>query len=390
MQMKNFTDFTEFRGYDLTARKSRIKKCMELIPPETPEDIPVLAQTPCYFGFGNKRRSASYWENPAEMLNFQQDGFEAHLKKVDDDTVPYFMPWFGTGVLASAFGCKIKPATGDGDDPGVISTIIETVKDIAKLKHPDPHNDGYMPKVLQFMEYAAYHGEIPVGYTDLNSPLCTAAQICGYDKLFYWMYDESEAVHDLMSLICENFIKWAEVQREITGEPFGCSNGLQGVWTPKGGIWLSDDDLVSIGTDLYAEFVLPYYSNIFERFGGGHLHYCGNGTHQLKNIKNMRGITAINNSPMGNDNAFAKLCKTVNGELAIEIQDAAPNDPEVYYKNLFSGLDNMTGIIVATFVEDNLAMDNNGQTIYVNRDPFNAANGVVKAVRNAAASVMGL
>jgi len=305
-------------------------------------------------------------------------------------SVPYFMPWFGTGVLASAFGCKIKPAVGDGDDPGVISVAIESVTDIAKLKRPDPNKDGYMPKVLKFMEYAARCGEIPVGYTDLNSPLSTAAQMCGYDKLFYWMYDEPEAVRDLMSFICESFIQWVEVQKEITGEPFGRSNGLQGVWTSKGGVWLSDDDLVSINAELYAEFVLPYYSGIFERFGGGHLHYCGNGTHQLGNIKNMRGVTAMNNSPMGNAAAFAKLCKAASGKLAVEIQDAAPNEPYVYYKNLFSGIDAMTGIIIATFVEDNLAMDNSGQTIYVNRDPFKAANDVVKAAREAAASVMEL
>jgi len=80
-------DFTNFRGYDLTARKTKIKKAMDLIPPETPEDIPVLAHTPCYFGFGNKKRPQSYWEEPAEMLKFQQDGYESHLKNVADDTV---------------------------------------------------------------------------------------------------------------------------------------------------------------------------------------------------------------------------------------------------------------------------------------------------------------
>ncbi|MCL2812975.1 MAG: hypothetical protein FWD23_00085 [Oscillospiraceae bacterium] len=381
-------NFTSFRGFDLTARKSKIKRTMDLIPPKTPGDIPVLAQTPCFFGFGNNRRPKAYWEDPAEMLKFQQDGFEQHLKYVDDDTVPYFMPWFGTGVLASAFGCRIRPATGDGDDPGVVSTVIENVGDIAKLKRPDPHGSGYMPKVLEFMEYAALRGDIPVGYTDLNSPLSTAAQLCGYDRLFYWMYDEPEAVRDLMSLICESFAKWVEVQKEITGEPFGCSNGLQGVWTPKGGVWLSDDDLVSVSGGLYAEFVLPCYSDIFERFGGGHLHYCGNGTHQLENIKNMRGVTAVNNSPMGNNTAFAKLCEAARGKLTVEIQDAAPADPETYYKNLFSEIGDMTGIMVATFVEDNLAMDNYGQTIYVKRDPFKAANDIVKAVRGAAASVM--
>jgi len=42
------------------------------------------------------------------MLNYQADGYERHLRGVQDDYVPYFMPWYGTGVLASAFGCQIR------------------------------------------------------------------------------------------------------------------------------------------------------------------------------------------------------------------------------------------------------------------------------------------
>ena len=108
-------DFSEFRGFDLRERKEKIKKAMDLVPPETAEDIPVIAHVPCYFGFGNHPRPREYWEDPAVMLAFQQDGYERHLELVDDDTVPYFMPWFGTGVLASGVGCQLREATGQGN-----------------------------------------------------------------------------------------------------------------------------------------------------------------------------------------------------------------------------------------------------------------------------------
>ena len=197
--------FTSFRGFDLTARKQKIENTMNHIPPKTPEDVPVMAITPCYFGFGNALRDLAYWQDPAVMLRFQQDGFEAHLNTVNDDAVPYFMPWFGTGVLASAFGCEVKMPTGNGDDPGISSSVVNTPGDIARLKRPDFERDGQMPTVLRFMEYAVKHGEMPVGLTDMNSPLCTAAQLCGYDNLFVWMYEEPNAIHDLMALICESF-----------------------------------------------------------------------------------------------------------------------------------------------------------------------------------------
>ncbi|MBQ8507624.1 MAG: hypothetical protein IJ466_09380 [Clostridia bacterium] len=380
--------FDSFRGFDLRPRQERIRRAMNLIPPRSADDIPVIAHTPCYFGFGCKRMPEAYWQDPAVMLAFQQDGYEQHLKTVNDDVVPYFMPWFGTGVLASAFGCPMREAGGNGDDPAVLGVAISEPEDVAKLKKPDPFRDGWMPRVIRFMEYAARHGEMPVGPTDLNSPLCTAAQLVGYDKLFYWMYDEENAVDDLMSLITETFIDWVRLQKEITGEAIDMSNGLQGVWTPRGGVWLSDDDLVSVGPELYERFVLPHYQRIFAEFGGGHLHYCGVGTHQIENILKIPQLTAVNNSAMGNAEAFTRLAQALSGKLAIEIQDVAPVTPDSYYEKIFANIHDFTGIMVATFVEDDLGMDDAGRTIAVSRPAVENANQVVRAVRAAAAKCM--
>ena len=374
-------DFTSFRGVDLRPRKEKIRRAMNLIAPQSGEDIPVIAHVPCYFGFGNDPRPREYWSDPAVMLTFQQDGYEKHLKRVDDDTVPYFMPWFGTGVLASGFGVKIREATGNSDDPTVIGQCVHTVEEIAKLRMPNPEKDGWMPRVLEFMDYGVRYSEMPVGLTDLNSPLCTAAQICGYDNLFCWMYEEPEAVHDLMAMICEAFTKWVKLQREICKEDPGQAHGLQGVYTPRGGVWMSDDDLVSVGAGLYEEFVLPYYKDIFQTFGGGHLHWCGDGRHQIPNILKMDGVTAVNNSSMGRFDIFQTTYKALCGKLAYEIQDTAPLNPDTFYANLFGGLDDMRGIIIATFVQDRLGMDDHSDTVDTDVDPYVRANAVVKAVR---------
>lgn len=319
-------DFSTFRGFDLRERKRKIENAMSLIPPRRAEDIPIITQTPCFFGFGSNPRPREYWEDPAVMLAFQQDGYEAHLRHVQDDAVPYFMPWFGTGVVASAFGCKMQEATGNGDDPAVAEPAVRTIQDLARLKLPDPESDGWMPRVLRFMEYGVRHGEMPVGATDLNSPLCTAAQICGYDKLFCWMYEEPEAVHDLMDMVCEAFTGWVKLQREICGETHGQSHGLIGGYCPGAGVWVSDDDMVSLSPPLYREFVAPRYQKIFETFGGGLLHWCGVGNHQIENILSIRGLTVINNSPMGKYAAFHDLVSAFSGKAAIQIQDEAPLD----------------------------------------------------------------
>jgi len=373
---------TGWRNFDLSKRVHNIEKAFNKEKISAPEEFCIIANTPCYFGFGNNKRPKAYWEDPALMVKFQEDAFVSHLSQVDDDTMPYFMPWFGTGVLASAFGCTVREATGDGDDPAVHGYCIHSVADIARLKMPDPYRDGQMPKVLKFIDYARSHSDLPIGLTDMNSPLSTMMQLCG-ENAYYWMYDEPQAIHDLMEMITESFIRWVKVQKQHTGHDLDETGGLQGVTSPKGvGVWVSDDDLVTMTPALYEEFVVPYYSRLFTEFGGGHLHYCGNGNHQTPNILKIKGVRAINNSPMGKADVFAELVKTAGcGKLTIEIQDGAPVDIEGYYPLLFEGLDDIRGLMLATFIEDNLGMDNAGNTVIVRRDAIADAKRLVKTVR---------
>lgn len=377
------SEIREWRGFDIAKRCAKIERAFKLEKVTKPEDVPLIINTPCYFGFGNNPMPVDYWTNPASMVRYQEKGFEKHLALVDDDTVPYFMPWFGTGVIASSFGCKIKEASGFGDDPGVISTCINSVEDIAKLKLPNAESDGLMPIVLKFIDYARDNSDLPIGLTDMNSPLCTAAQMVGYENLFIWMYEEPEAIHELFDKITETFIKWVKVQKEHSGEPIDSSNGLQGLWSPKGvGVWVSDDDLVSLSPELYKKFVVPSNSEIFEAFGGGTVHFCGRGIHQIDNLLNTRNIKAVNNSPMGDFETFGKLTRGLGGRMSIIIQDAAPIDVENYYPKLFSKVEDLRGIILATFVEDTIGLTNEGGSRVVDWDPIDTSNRIVRTIRS--------
>lgn len=375
-----------WRGFDLSKRKEKIRRAFERAPLTDAEMMPIVIGTPCYFGFGSKPRPREYWEDPKVMVDFQESAYEAHLAQIHDDFVPYFMPWFGTGVLASAFGSKIKPATGDGDDPAVPNIAINSVTDIARLRLPDPYSSGWMPKVVEFIEYAKQHSDLPIGLTDMNSPLSTACQLCGYENFFIWMYEEPEAVKDLMAIITEALIQWTRLQKQLAGEPMDSSSGLQGLWSPAAGIWLSDDDLVTIGPEQYEEFIVPHYSRIFTEFGGGILHFCGKGLHQADNILKIENVRAVNNSPMGQYDVFTRFVDKVgHGKLSIVIQDGVPEDMERYYTRLFENISDFRGFLFATFLLDDYAVDEVGGLVPVKRDPVQTANDFVRIVRECVA-----
>jgi 5-methyltetrahydrofolate--homocysteine methyltransferase len=375
------TPFTHWRGFDLRPRIEKIQSAFNRTPVTSADQVPILVNTPCYFSFGSQDKPVDYYTNPASMLAYQANGYEKHLQLVNDDYVPYFMPWYGTGILASGFGARIRVPDDPADDPAVAEPCIKSPSDVARLKLPDPNRDGWMPRVLDTIDFAVLNGDLPVGLTDMQGPLDTIGLMCGQAQLYKWMYSEPRMVHDLFDIVTDAFIHWVKIQKEHIGEPLERSNGLQGAFSPGCGVWESDDDLVLIGSDLYHEFVVPSVSRIFETFGGGSLHFCGNGGQNIDNLKQIKALRVINNSPLGKFDAFTHLVKSMDHQVTIQIQDASPVDMENYYAHLFADLDDFRGIMLATFVMDNTGMDNQGGYIPAKWDPFDTANRIVTSVR---------
>ncbi len=98
------------------------------------------------------------------MTHFQEQTYYDQVKSIDDDFVPYLMPWFGTIVAASAFGCEIEfPYKADpAANPRYYPVV--THEDVENLELIDPEKDGLMPEVLSFLRYMQDNSFLPVGY----------------------------------------------------------------------------------------------------------------------------------------------------------------------------------------------------------------------------------
>ena len=60
------------------------------------------------FGLDPETLPDDYVTDPAVMINLQERTYYDQVKEIDDDFVPYLMPWYGTIVTASALGCQIE------------------------------------------------------------------------------------------------------------------------------------------------------------------------------------------------------------------------------------------------------------------------------------------
>ena len=324
---------------------------------------PVVIVDTNYWTFGDlpDEIPSDYYTEPSSAFKYQMDKIERHFTNIPEDVyIPFLHPWYGTGVLASAFGikliCNLKA------DPAVDIPQMQYPEELDLLTSPVPGESGAMPIVIKMMDYFLAHSDLPVGFTDCQGPLTTAFQIAGYDKMCYWMYEDPDRIHKFMTLVTDSLIAWVSFQKKYSRQSLTGGSYPLSIKMPEGygGVWMSDDDSVIISGDLYNEFVRPYNEKFLAAFGGGCIHYCGNSTQNIENYCNTRGLTALNNFNLDDLESAAKIRKALRDKGIVYMAcDFVPNDNrmEDYYRELNKAMDGPEGLIVCAYPAPAIALE---------------------------------
>ncbi len=338
-----------------------------------------------YWTFGDRADAIpdDYYTDPESAFRYQMERIERHFHVFPSDAyIPFLHPWYGTGVLASAFGVKI--IINPKADPAVDISTMKDPEEIDALPVPVPGESGAMAIVTRMMDHFLARGDLPVGITDCQGPLATAFQIAGYDKFCYWMQDDPNRVHKLMDLISDALIAWVKFQKKRCGQSLTGGSWPLGVKLPAGfgGVWLSDDDSVIMGPELYGEFVKPYIEKILAPFGGGCVHYCGSSVQNIENYCDTKGITAISNFTLDDIDAAAKTRRALREKgIVFMASDFIPSDERMddYYRELHKAMDGPEGVIVCPYIAPAIALDH-GKYEAIDRDRDLLAKDTYKAI----------
>jgi uroporphyrinogen-III decarboxylase len=317
-----------------------------------------------------------YFFNPESMIGYQMKLTAQRMERIHDDFVPYLVPSFGTGVLASGFGAQITYP--ENSDPAVAGPVLTRLEDIERLELPDPERSGLMPRVLATIDAMRDMGELPVGLTDMQGILDTAAQLCGHERLFLWMFDAPDQVQRLFDIIADALILWLRVQKEHIGEPLNSAYCQLLCMPPGCGVCLSEDDAVEISPRMYRQFCVEPNSRVFTALGGGMLHFCGNATHQIPNflkIANLRGFHII---PLGNPRIIQKMQAGMGPDYVIAAAEFIADDPHGYYANLLPHLD-IRRLLLIPYVVETVGMID-GKYVDLDRDVLASAEKVLAAI----------
>ena len=374
-------------GHLFEARRARVKAmAADVFSFRADAPTPFQVNSSFYHVFGQDPSliPEDYFTSPAAMTAFQERTSFEQIKNVDDAFVPCLVPWFGSGVLATAFGCRFQiPAKMD---PAVDPVIypVRTPQDIQAMRLPDPEKDGLMPAVLRFQRYMKEHSILPVGITDCQGPLTTANQLMGYDALIYLMADYPSALHALMDVVSEGLIAWVKKQKEVIGEPIDrCFTEQQVYLGEHGGVWISDDDAILMSPQSYREFVVPYNSRILKAFGGGCIHTCGNTLHQADNLLETEGLRVFNNYSLHTLQELAEMKRRFKDRIVVYLCDFTPDDYAGYFKEIFQYL-SPGGLVIDSQFSPVLALLKGGQYSAMRRDRFEGRQQAYAALNSAA------
>lgn len=211
------------------------------------------------------------------------------LAWLDDDRIPYVTAGMGTDIFAGAFGC---PVYYPGNSNPFAGHLIYSSKELAKLKQPKLEDSSLM-EVMEFghkLRKAA--PEALIQLPDIQSPLDIAALIWDKTDFFMSMYDEPEAVKDLISMVTILLCEFLDLWFKTFGKEFIAH--YPEYYMPWG-ITLSEDEIGSLSAEHFREFSWPTLCDLSAQFGDKiGIHCCANAQHQWELFKAIPNLVLLN------------------------------------------------------------------------------------------------
>lgn len=233
------------------------------------------------------------YDDPSKMLVNELK--EVYLgAKLKDDRLYGIRANYGTGIIASMFGCQV--VAFDHSLPTAVHISKDKLEEILINGVPNIKS-GIMGKAIdtvsffreQLKPYPKLSKYIGSQLLDIQGTFDNANMIWGTD-IYYAFYDEPDKIHRLMDIVSQTILEVVRQHRKIDGCPL---NEQDGKWNHLGGICLRNDSCVTLSRENYEEFVKPYDKMVIEPYGGW-IHFCGDANAWWKKLLDIPGLTAVN------------------------------------------------------------------------------------------------
>ena len=297
-----------------------------------------------------------YGENWSLAQNYDAieetlDGFEIRAENTyfGGESIPYFFPNYGPGIMAAVFGVipQFKTRTVWLSRAIKPENIVEHLESV-KLNQ----NNEWYSRLLKITEYAANRAgkNYLISITDMGGVLDILSSFLGPTNIILTMKRNPEIIDTCRIIILEKLLKvYDALQNRIENYCDGCSNWL-GVWGKKRWSAIQCDFSAMLNPKWFKKFVLPDIVKQAEHTDYAIYHLDGpNALPYLDSLLNEPSITGIQwvpgatNPRMGSKD-WIPLYTNIQKAGKNLIIDCAPINVSHLYKNL-----DPKGLYVRTF-----------------------------------------
>jgi len=213
---------------------------------------------------------------------------------IKDDRLTGIRANFGTGIIASLFGCEIR--TFDHALPIALPLGQAAIEGLLQRGVPS----FQQPAWLQIEETVAFYQQAlqpypllsqEIGYQmfDIQGPFDNASIIWGSD-IYLAFYDQPEKICDLMQLVTLTIAEAVKRQRLVDGRALVEHDGA---WNYLGGVCVRNDSTVNLSGTAYGKWVREFDAQLLQPWGGW-IHFCGRAHQWWKELLTLPGLRGIN------------------------------------------------------------------------------------------------
>ncbi|MCL2815576.1 MAG: hypothetical protein FWD23_13325 [Oscillospiraceae bacterium] len=237
-------------------------------------------------------RPLPYPENKSKRAEYSLNVYNRQMESLeytDDDLIPFVSPYTGTEVFAAAFGCGVSyPA----NDMPFALPCVHSSKEAAKLKVPNPSDSPPVALIFEIAEkLRAAAPEAMMQLPDIQSPLDIAALIWNKEDFFAAMYEDPEAVLDLVAMTEQFLCDFLDLWYARYGVEFIAHH--PDYYMPRG-VTFSEDEVGAISPEMFYRFSLGSLNRLADRYGFSGMHCCADSLHQWENFKAIKNLRLIN------------------------------------------------------------------------------------------------
>jgi len=260
---------------------------------EPVDHVPTVINFPTEPGEWPTFNFREIFDDREKMLLHELRDVYVHAK-LQDDALYGPRANYGTGIIASLFGCRT--VTFEDSLPIGLHVPEDGLDQILDGGVPDLHS-GLVAKAL---DTAAWFREVLKPYPklsqavgsqmlDIQGPFDNASIIWG-SEIYTAFYDTPEKVRRLISIVTETIRAVVIEHRRRDGGPIQEHGGD---WNSLGGVCIRNDSSVNLSKDQYVDFVKPFDRRLLEEFGGW-IHFCGRAHQWWPELLDLPGLKGIN------------------------------------------------------------------------------------------------